>query len=245
MYHYKNILIISDNIKLAGRFQNWLKTRPEYNEVHIIFTKTIASQKKNTEGKDFVDLKNSADVEKIISNFDLIISLNCGQIFPDKLVNNIKCINIHPGYNPDTRGCYSEIFAIMYGTKIGATIHEMDSRLDHGPVIAREEVPKNDWDSAYTLYQKIINKEFELIEKNFDNILRNTYTTFRVEEGTVFTKRDFKAFQKIDPLEKKTFREFIDYLRAMTFEGYDNCYFINEDGIRIFVSIQLKPENSS
>src|SRR6266487_6189024 len=99
MYHYKNILIISDNVPLTSRFQNWLTTRPEYEKVHIIFTKTIASHK-NADDNDFVDLQNPADVKKIISDFDLVISLNCAQIFPEKLVSEIKCINIHPGYNP-------------------------------------------------------------------------------------------------------------------------------------------------
>jgi len=246
MFHYKNILIISDNDWLTGRFRDWLDTKPQLSELQINFTKTIASLKKNASLAEFVDLNKDSDVEKIISLHDLVISLNCAQIFPKKLVTARKCINIHPGYNPDTRGCFSEVFAIRYDTPIGATIHEMDEELDHGPVIARETVEKNDWDTAGTLYQKIIDKEFELIDKYFEDILKNSYTTFTVTEGKVYTKRDFKTLQQIDLDEKKTAREFIDHLRAMTFEGYDNCYFLNKDGIKVYVSIKVKagPETS-
>ena len=226
---------------LTGRFKNWLSTRPGDNDLRITFTKTIASATKTGAGT-VVNLKSENDVLRIISEFDLVISLNSGQVFPEKLVTAIKCINIHPGYNPDTRGCFSEVFSLVYNTKIGATIHEMDAELDHGPVIARETVEKKDWDTADTLYKKIIDKEFELIEKNFETILKNTYDPMSVEEGKIYTKKDFNALLKIDPGEKKTFREFIDHLRAMTFEGYDNCYFINEEGVKVFISIRLKPD---
>lgn len=241
-YYYKNILVVSDNEMLTGRFRNWLSTKTGYKDVGITFTKTIYSAAKPGAEAPFINLKSEEEILRIIRDFDLVISLNSAQVFPEKLVTSIKCINLHPGYNPDTRGCFSEIFSLMYNTKIGATIHEMDAELDHGPVIAREAVEKTDWDTADTLYKKIIDKEFELLDKNFDAILKNTYHTMRVEEGNLYTKKDFKALLKIDPDEKKTFREFIDYLRAMTFEGYDNCYYVNEEGIRIFISVQLKPE---
>ena len=241
MYHYKNILVISDNDRLSGRFRDWIQKRTGLQEVKISFTKTIVSVKKDETITEFVDLNKEADVEKIISSYDLVISLNCAQIFPEKLINGVKCINIHPGYNPDTRGIFSEVFALKYNTRIGATIHEMDLELDHGPVIARETVEKNDWDTAGSLYEKIIDKQFELFEKHFDEILKDTYTTFTVSEGKVYSKKDFQTLQKLDLNEKKTTREFIDHLRAMTFEGYDNCFFIDEEGRKVFVSIRLKP----
>jgi methionyl-tRNA formyltransferase len=241
MYHYKNILVISDNDRLSGRFRDWIQSRTELQEVKLSFTKTIASVKKDETITEFVDLNKETDVEKIISGYDLVISLNCAQIFPEKLINGVKCINIHPGYNPDTRGIFSEVFALKYNTRIGATIHEMDLELDHGPVIARETVEKNDWDTAGSLYEKIIDKQFELIEKHFEEILKDTYTTFTVSEGKVYTKKDFQVLQRLDLNERKTTREFIDHLRALTFEGYDNCFFIDEEGRKVFVSIRLKP----
>jgi methionyl-tRNA formyltransferase len=117
----------------------------------------------------------------------------------------------------------------------------MDLELGHGPVIARETVEKNDWDTAGSLYEKIIDKQFELIEKHFEEILKDTYTTFTVSEGKVYTKKDFQVLQRLDLNERKTTREFIDHLRALTFEGYDNCFFIDEEGRKVFVSIRLKP----
>ena len=241
MFHYKNILVISDNLVLSDRFRKWILSKSAYNDLNFSFRKTVASTFEQAADNDILDLKNNSHVETILTNFDIVFSLNCAALFPASLVNSIKCINIHPGYNPDTRGCYSEVFSIIYGTKIGATIHEMDAELDHGPIIVREEVLKEDWDTAHSLYHKIIEKEFELIENNFDAILNNSYTVSHPGDGRIFTKKDFRKLQQIDLAEKKTFRELIDHLRALTFEGYDNCYFINKDGVKVFVSVQLKP----
>ena len=48
---------------------------------------------------------------------------------------------------------------------VGVTIHEMDVQIDHGPVIVRELVEIADSDTSYDVYQKILKKECELLEK--------------------------------------------------------------------------------
>jgi hypothetical protein len=34
----------------------------------------------------------------------------------------------------------------------------------------------------------------------------------------------------------------IDYLRAMSHEGYENCYYVNENEKKVFVEIKLRNE---
>ena len=41
------------------------------------------------------------------------ISAHCKQIFPAKLVENVRCYNIHPGYNPYNRGWFPQVFSII------------------------------------------------------------------------------------------------------------------------------------
>lgn len=45
--------------------------------------------------------------------YDLFFSMHCKQIFPNELVLNHRCINIHPGYNPYNRGWYPHVFSII------------------------------------------------------------------------------------------------------------------------------------
>ncbi len=69
----------------------------------------------------------------------LFISLHCKQIFPQRLTDNYRCINIHPGYNPYNRGWFPQVFSILNKNTAGVTIHEIDQELDHGPIIYQEK----------------------------------------------------------------------------------------------------------
>jgi methionyl-tRNA formyltransferase len=112
-----------------------------------------------TENFSIFDLKSPKDIDFILGNFDLVFSIHCKQIFPKELVNGLKCINIHPGYNPVNRGWYPQIFSILNDLPVGATIHEIDEALDHGGIIARALVPKYSYDTSKSLYDRILEKE--------------------------------------------------------------------------------------
>jgi hypothetical protein len=43
---------------------------------------------------------------------------------------------------------------------------------------------------------------------------------------------------------KVTYREAIDFFRAMTFQGHDNAYFYDRAGAKVFVEITLRKELS-
>ena len=187
-----------------------------------------------------------AEVLKTGVKYDLIFSVHCKQLFPSDLVKSVKCINIHPGYNPINRGWYPQVFAILNDTPIGATIHEIDEKLDHGAIIVRSYVEKNNFDTSETLYNKIINKEIELFDLMLDSILNNSYVAFPIEnEGNLHLKKDFNALLHLDLNEKTTMGDCIKKLRALTHGDFKNAYFLDSDtGKKIFVSLKLKPESN-
>ena len=137
------------------------------------------------------------------------------------------------------------MFSILYDLPIGATIHEIDSKLDHGNIIARTFVTKEAFDTSETLYQKIVAKEMELIEINLEAILENNYQTIVPEnEGNLFIKKDFNAQLELNLQEKLSMADLIDKLRALTHGNFNNAYFIDpKSGKKIYVGISLKPEN--
>lgn len=189
-----------------------------------------------------VDLKNTDDVQKLIEEYDLIISMHCKQLFPLQLIQKVKCINVHPGYNPVNRGWYPQVFAIINDTIIGATIHEIDEQLDHGNIIARMEVPKYPWDTSLELYNRVSEAEITLLNKNLISILCNTYQTQKPEsEGTLYLKKDFQQLCKLDLENTDTFEAFINKLRALSHKPYRNAYFIDKaSGKKVFINIQLE-----
>lgn len=177
----------------------------------------------------------------IIESFDLIVSYHCRQLFPKKIVQQIKCINIHPGYNPYNRGWYPGVFSISNGLPAGATIHEIDEKIDNGPIIAQKQIEILPEDTSGTVYPKIIQAEYELLEEWFMPMLTGSYETFLPsEKGNLNYKKDYYALQQLNLGEKLTMKQAIDRLRALTHPPFQNAYFLDENtGDRIYVSVNL------
>lgn len=245
---YNNILIITDNLWMANQFEIIIKGL-NYSSINWTYSISPFSNKLNFEKSleqniKIFDLKKCTAINEIISNFDLVISIHSKQIFPEKMVSQVKCINVHPGYNPINRGWYPQVFAIIKNLPIGATIHEIDNQLDHGDIIARSLVDKNSFDTSETLYNKVIMKEVELLKENIVKIINDTYQTIKPEnEGELFLKTDFNKLCKLDLDEVISTRDFINKLRALTHGEFNNAYFIDEEtGKKIFIKIELKNE---
>ena len=245
---YKNVLIISDNFYLSKKFLEIIEEK-KIPSCHFTFSISPFSKKEefiisNSIDVKVFDLKKVEDINIIKNNYDLIFSIHCKQIFPAELIDNIKCINIHPGFNPINRGWYPQVFSIINNYAVGATIHEIDEKLDHGNIIAREFVVKSNFDTSETLYNKIVAKEIELLNENLENIILNRYTTTRPEgEGNLYLKKDFNNLLELNLEEKTTIGELINRLRALTHGEYNNAYFYDfETKKKIFVGINLTLE---
>lgn len=188
-----------------------------------------------------INVKRSID--EVVSQYQLVLSLHCKQLFPKRLVEQVRCINVHPGYNPFNRGWFPQVFSILNKLPVGVTIHEMDEQLDHGNIIARQEVDILPWETSYDVYQRIQCVEIEMLRKHLRSIIDGTYAPKEPDcEGNVNLKRDFDSLCKIDLEKQVSFGEVIDYFRAMTFKGYNNAYFYDEQGRKIFVELSLTLE---
>lgn len=245
---YNNILIITDNPILGKRFEKFIGEDTGGKRSFHFAISPFSSVKEFQEAlnRDVLvfNMKEDQDVEEIINRYDLVFSIHCKQIFPKKLVESVKCINVHPGYNPINRGWYPQIFAIIHDLPIGATIHEIDEKLDHGKIIAREFVSKNNWDTSKDIYDKVVDKEMELLEKNLGNILNGNYQVIAPEEeGKVYLKKDFWKLLELDLNEEASFGTFLDRLRALTHGTYKNAFFTDpETGRKVYVNIELEVE---
>lgn len=240
---YKSVLIVSDNEYLLMQFESLLE-RTEVKDCNFHFSFTESNRRINWNIlKNFtlspIDLK--LGFREAISRFDLIISLHCKQIFPSELVGRVKCINVHPGLNPYNRGWYPQAFSIINKLPLGATIHEMDEMIDHGPIIARKKVEVSLWDTSLSAYNKVLIAEIELLEENLSAIIAGEYETVSPEsEGNFNTRRDFQNLCALDLKKIGTFEEHIDILRALSHGEFKNAYFTDAStGKRIDVKIEL------
>lgn len=245
---YKKVLIISDNQFLSEKFYEIVQSL-NLCDTTFHFSISPFSKRENFSFLNINDisvfnLKNNFDIDFIINNYELIFSIHCKQLFPIKLIQHIKCINVHPGYNPINRGWYPQVFSILNDLPVGATIHEIDEKLDHGPIIAREFVKKESFDTSLSLYNRIINKELDLLKKYTLDILNNNYEVVIPEiEGNLFLKKDFNNLLELNLDETASLKQLINKLRALTHGNFNNAYFVdNDSGKKIFVNIVLTPE---
>lgn len=238
------ILVISDNEELTTQFIRIVNDQQlnniykfEYRHHH----KASPLTGKTILGNILLPINLKVDWKKVVQKYDMVISAHCKQIFPEEMVQKIRCINIHPGYNPYNRGWFPQVFSIINGKPLGATIHEIDGELDHGAIIAQDTVPLYKYDTSLSAYNRVQTKEVALLEEYISRILSGEYKAKAPEfEGNINLKKDFNALCEIKLDEVVTFGEAIDRLRALTHEPYSNAYFVNpDDGKRIGVSIQL------
>ena len=199
-------------------------------------------QSSNGALKDIPRLIVKEHVGFILDNYDLVVSIHCKQFFPKELVSSLRCINVHPGYNPENRGWFPHVFSILNGKKAGVTIHEMDEYLDHGPIIVQEEYIIQSWDTSATIYQKLLEIERTLLLAFFDRILQNDYVAELPSEGNVNYLKDYNALKELELDHVGTLGEHIDKLRALTHPPYQNAYFYDQDGQKVFIRVELTKE---
>ena len=229
----ERVLILADSVHTDDLLQSLADRYPEIK---------IAQSELGT-SNSLPTISISSDFDSLIHNYDLIVSIHCKKIFPSELVNSVRCINVHPGFNPFNRGWFPHVFSIINNQKSGVTIHEMNVEIDHGPIISQVECPIYSWDTSCTLYERIITAERNLVLDWFDRLVECDYSTFYPEKGGSNNKKsDFSSLCEIDLEEVGSFGDHINRLRALSHKGFRNAYFFDEEGNKIFLSLGLEKE---
>ena len=233
------VCVITDNTFLFEGLEKILED-PCYSRYSFsYFCSDMGSPSPLADRLPAIRLKDQND--SFFSAYDLFLSLHCKQLFPAAMVSNHRCLNVHPGYNPYHRGWYPQVFSILNGLPAGATIHVIDEKLDHGPIICRQEVPVHTWDTSLDIYKRILQAELDLLAEWLPSLLCGEYETFVPEEdGNLNLRADFLALCELDLNETLSWREAIDRLRALSFAGYRNAFFYDDEGNKIYLDIHLE-----
>lgn len=241
-----NILVLSDNKVILQRFHALVARRDPLRPMAWTFACSPASAVL-AEDPDLAFPIRTLNVRQeaswILATMDLVFSVHCKQLFPEELVRAVRCINIHPGFNPYNRGWYPQVFSILNGLPAGATIHVMDADLDHGPIIAQSAVALEPWDTSETAYGRILAAELDLLDQHLEAILVGTCRTEQPRsEGNLNSKEDFRKLCELDLTETLTLGQAIDRLRALTHGDYPNAYFrVPGTRRKCYVKITLDP----
>ena len=99
----------------------------------------------------------------VLAGYMLILS----SVFIKKYHN--KILNIHPSLLPAFKGIQSIKDAVLYGAKVtGVTVHFVDEKMDHGPIILQEALRILPADTVEILEKKLHAIEHRLYPKAID-----------------------------------------------------------------------------
>lgn len=99
----------------------------------------------------------------VLAGYMLLLSPFFIKKFPHKI------LNVHPSLLPAFKGTHAIKDAFLYGAKVtGVTIHFVDDKVDHGPIIMQEALRIKETDTLEILEQKIHSVEHRLYPKTID-----------------------------------------------------------------------------
>jgi phosphoribosylglycinamide formyltransferase-1 len=112
------------------------------------------------------DIKVADEMEA--HGVELILLAGYMRIVSDELIKRFtnRIMNIHPALLPSFPGLTAQKDALEYGVKIsGCTVHFVDEKVDHGPIILQAQVEVRDDDTVDTLSARILKEEHKIYPK--------------------------------------------------------------------------------
>ncbi|MGN1080637.1 MAG: methionyl-tRNA formyltransferase [Acutalibacteraceae bacterium] len=172
---------------------------------------------------------------------DIIIQSGWSQKFKDELLEIPKyaCIGEHPAPLPKGRGAACVNWAVLTGeTEWGDTFFQMVSEYDKGAIYAQEFFKIEEYDTVYTVYEKVAMCAKNAVRKNIDNWTSGKFDIAEQDDSkaTHYPRRrptdgEIKSFDQ----PAKTIHDFI---RAQTFP-YPGAYVTTGGRKLIFISSEI------
>lgn len=169
-------------------------------------------------------------------NWDLFIVAAYGVILPKEIIDIPKhgTLNIHPSLLPKHRGASPLQTTILEDNAAGISIILMDEKMDHGPLLAQEEIP---FDGVIPtmpdLGEKLFRRGGQMIGEILLQITGGTITKNEQDDAVAtytkkITKEDGLINLSDDP--EKNYRKFKAY------STWPRTYFFTENDKRIVIS---------
>lgn len=99
------------------------------------------------------------------NNVDIVVLAGYMRVITSYFISHYpyKILNIHPAILPSFKGVDAQKQAVEYGVKLsGATVHFVDEKVDHGPIIIQGAVPVFHNDSRDDLAKRILKIEHRI-----------------------------------------------------------------------------------
>lgn len=130
---------------------------------------------------------------------DVIVSAFNPQIFQREVLAlpTLGCINYHPSLLPRYRGVAPTFWALAHGEiETGVTVHYMDEKIDHGPIILQSRIPIHPEDTPHSLTVRTLGPGAALLLQALDLIEAGTVSTMP-NDGSESSYHSFPTIEDV------------------------------------------------
>lgn len=190
---------------------------PNKNDQGIDTWQQSLIKKANEKG---VAVKTLADVYE--SKVDIFLSLEFDQILRPEKISTDRIYNIHFSKLPHYKGMYTSVWPILFGdNESGVTLHEVDSGIDTGNIVAQKLFAIKISDRSQDCYRKYIKNAIELLSEFFEKIIYNKITTFQQDsENSTYYSKSSIDYKNIAINFNATAWQIKRYVYAFSFRPY-------------------------
>lgn len=235
---------VLDELERVGIVPNLIVTNPDKPQGRkLVLTPPPVKIWGDARGIQIVQpesLKETNIVDALSSEKEsLFVVVAYGKIIPQHILDIPEhgVLNVHPSLLPKLRGASPIRSAILQNSNsTGVTIMKMDAELDHGPVVAQEELILSEWPPHGLAFDELMAKTGgKLLARVIPEWMQGKISPVpqKHEEATFCTKIT-KEMGEInlndDPYQ--------NLLKIRAFEGWPGTYFFTEkNGARVRVKI--------
>jgi phosphoribosylglycinamide formyltransferase 1 len=154
----KKLKGVSIALLLTDKEKAFARTRADKLGISQVFVNPRGFSSRKVFDKKLIELLAQ---ERI----DLVVLAGYMRILSPEFVRKFKnrIMNIHPALLPSFKGAHAIKDAYNYGVKItGVTVHFVDEKVDHGPIILQQEVRVKKGESRADLEMRIHRVEHKL-----------------------------------------------------------------------------------
>lgn len=162
----------------------YLIAQKEALDIEIVGLRTRIRKEFGEAGSDLSALATEAGIPILSSldampECDIIYSVQHHELLRAKHIAKAKriAVNLHLAPLPEYRGCNQFSFAIMdEAREFGVTLHEIDTRIDHGALLfeSRFSVPEHCW--VNDLYELTFVAAIDLFKQSLPDLVTGNYT---------------------------------------------------------------------
>ena len=168
------------------------------------------------------------------NEFDVFLSNGCPFILPINKLKKGKYVNIHPSFLPDLKGIDPVLGSVKFRRDCGATCHEINEKIDDGPIISRVKIPFTKDLDATILYQLSFIAEKEVFNNAF---LKNFSIENEQEKGDWIYYSRRPSDRNVNLSEKP--EEIIQGVKAFSNKS-QGCFFkIHDKEFKVFSAEEI------